>query len=75
MPVSVEDLDFTGEWAVTDKQETFFHGCRDGVFTFTTEQNLNIQQKGRIKKMEDKFDAGDYTLIEYHSATSRWIGS
>ena len=34
MPESVEDLGFTGEWAVTDKNETF-HGCRDGVFTFT----------------------------------------
>ena len=34
MPESVEDLDFTGEWAVTDKSETF-HGCRDGVFMFT----------------------------------------
>ena len=45
MPESVEDLDFTGEWAVTDKSATFFHECRDGVFMFTTEQILNIQQK------------------------------
>ena len=28
----------------------------------------------RIKKIEDKFDAGDYTLIEYLSAISRWVG-
>ena len=35
MAESVEDLDFTGEWAVTDKSETFFHGCRDSVFMFT----------------------------------------
>ena len=25
-------------------------------------------------KREDKFDPGDYTLIEYLSAVSRWVG-
>ena len=25
MPESVDDLDFSGEWAVTDKNETFYH--------------------------------------------------
>ena len=35
MAESVEDLDFTGEWAVTDKSETFLHGCRDGIFMVT----------------------------------------
>ena len=31
------------------------------------------RKEERMKK-EDKFDAGDYTLIEYLSAVSRWVG-
>ena len=27
-----------------------------------------------IKNMEDKFDAGDYILVDYLSAISRWVG-
>ena len=32
------------------------------------------RKEERIKKIEDKFDTGDYTLVEYLSARSRWIG-
>ena len=32
------------------------------------------RKEERIKKIEDKFDAGDYTLIEYLGAVSRWVG-
>ena len=32
------------------------------------------EKKERIKKIEDKFDAGDCTLVEYLSAISRWLG-
>ena len=28
------------------------------------------KRKEEIKKMEDKFDTGDYTLVEYRSAIS-----
>ena len=31
------------------------------------------RKEERIKKIEDKFDAGDYS-IEYLSAISRWVG-
>ena len=32
------------------------------------------RKEKRIIKIEDKFDAGDYTLIEYLRAISRWVG-
>ena len=32
------------------------------------------KRKEERMKTEDKFDAGDYTLIEYLSAVSRWVG-
>ena len=32
------------------------------------------KRKEEGMKTEDKFDAGDYTLIEYLSAVSRWVG-
>ena len=34
------------------------------------------RKEERVKnlKMEDKFDAGDYILVEYLSAISRWVG-
>ena len=48
MPESVDDLDFSGEWAVTDKNETFYHGCRDGVFLFTTENNLDTLSRAEM---------------------------
>ena len=32
------------------------------------------RKEERIKKTEDKFYARDYTLIEYLSAISRWVG-
>ena len=32
------------------------------------------RKEERIKKIEDKSDAGDYTLIEYLGAISRWVG-
>ena len=37
-----------------------------------------VRSKGTKRKEErikDKFDAGDYTLVEYFSAISRWVGS
>ena len=32
------------------------------------------RKKERIKRLEDEFDAGDYTLVEYLSAVSRLVG-
>ena len=32
------------------------------------------RKEERIKKIEDKFDARDNTLVEYLSALSRWVG-
>ena len=32
------------------------------------------RKEERIKKIEDKLDTGDYTLVEYLSAISRWFG-
>ena len=32
------------------------------------------RKEERIKKIEDNLDTGDYTLVEYLSARSRWIG-
>ena len=34
------------------------------------------RKEERIKnlKIEDRFDAGDYILVEYLSAISRWVG-
>ena len=32
------------------------------------------RKEERMKKIEDKFDAGDYTLVEYLSVISRWVG-
>ena len=32
------------------------------------------KRKEERMKTEDKFDAGDYTLIEYLSAVSKWVG-
>lgn len=49
MPQSVDDLDFSGEWTVTDKNETFYQGCRDGVFMFTTEGNLRTLSTAEVR--------------------------
>ena len=32
------------------------------------------EERTKNFKMEDKFDAGDYTLVEYLSVVSRWVG-
>ena len=31
-------------------------------------------RKRKEERMKDKFDAGDYDLVEYFSAISRWVG-
>ena len=32
------------------------------------------RKEKRIQKIEDKFDAGGYILVEYLSTISRWVG-
>ena len=32
-------------------------------------------RKRKKERIKNKFDAGDYTLVEYFSAISRWVGN
>ena len=31
-------------------------------------------RKRKKERIKNKFDAGDYTLVEYFSVVSRWVG-
>ena len=56
MSESVEDLDFTREWAMTDKNQTYFHGWRDSsVFIFTAEHNLHILSTAEMFSRDGTF--------------------
>ena len=42
--------------------------------TVRSKEPSRKRKKERIKRLEEKFDAGDYTLVEYLSAVSRLVG-
>ena len=42
--------------------------------TVRSKEPSRKRKKERIKRLEDEFDAGDYTLVEYLSAVSRLVG-
>lgn len=54
-PNSIDDLDFSGEWSKTLTGEDFMFGSRDGIFMFTTRNNLALVTKAPFLYMDGTF--------------------
>ncbi len=55
LPRSVDDLSFDGDWSKTLNGEDFMLGSRDGVFLFSTSNNLAILAEASTLYMDGTF--------------------